>query len=203
MDKFAFIRACREGGAAIEGALRDLDRTFFPGLYRECLRVVRDADAAYDVVQDTLIKIWRRCHTFRGESELLPWIRVILRRGVLDRARRSGHEVAVDADVLDDLLDGSARDVTAQASSPPEDDARRAEQKACFERCWRRFQAAAPAHAAVLSWIVDDGLTPAEIARLLDRSPGATREFISQCRKRARVHFAEWYALTFSTETSR
>jgi RNA polymerase sigma-70 factor (ECF subfamily) len=203
MDKFAFIRACRDGGAAIEEALRALDRSFFPSLYRECLRVVRDADAAYDLVQETLIKIWRRCHTFRGESELLPWIRVILRRGVLDRARRAGNEIAVESDVLEELLDGSARDVSSDAASPPEADVRRAEQKACFERCWRRFQAAAPAHAAVLSWIVDDGLSHAEIAKLLDRSPGATREFISQCRKRARVHFAEWHALTFSTEMPR
>ena len=202
MDKHAFIQACREGGASIEAALRELDRTCFPGLYRECLRVVRDADAAYDLVQETLIKIWRRCHTYRGESELLPWIRVILRRSVLDRARRGGNEIAIEASELDELVDRSARDVTAQPASPPEDDARRAEQKACFERCWRRFQSAAPAHAAVLSWIVDDGMSHAEIARLLDRSPGATREFISQCRKRARVHFAEWYALTFHPEAS-
>ena len=40
----------------------------------------------------------------------------------------------------------------------------------------------------------------AEIAALLGRTPGAVREFISQCRKRARVHLAEWYSLAFSED---
>jgi len=41
-------------------------------------------------------------------------------------------------------------------------------------------------------------LTREEIAALLERTPGATREFISQCRKRARTYLAEWHALAFS-----
>ena len=45
-----------------------------------------------------------------------------------------------------------------------------------------------------MTWIVEDGLTNEQISELLDRTPGATREFISQCRKRARFYLAEWYA---------
>jgi hypothetical protein len=41
LDKEAFIRACREGGTAIEEALRELDRTFFTILYRDGLRTLR------------------------------------------------------------------------------------------------------------------------------------------------------------------
>ena len=36
-------------------------------------------------------------------------------------------------------------------------------------------------------------------AALLERTPGATREFVSQCRKRARRYYAEWYALLAQT----
>lgn len=68
---------------------------------------------------------------------------------------------------------------------------------ACFERCWDKFMQAAPEHAMVISWIAEDNLTHEQISELLGRSPGATREFISQCRKRARVHLADWYALAF------
>jgi hypothetical protein len=42
---------------------------------------------------------------------------------------------------------------------------------------------------------VEDGLTTEDIAHLLDRTPGATREFVSQCRKRARLYLADWYVL--------
>lgn len=82
----------------------------------------------------------------------------------------------------------------------PEDEARRAQLAECFARCWSRFEQAAPAHAAVIAWIAEDGLGTEEIAALLERSPGATREFVSQCRKRARLHLAEWYELAFGED---
>ena len=57
-------------------------------------------------------------------------------------------------------------------------------------------------HANVLAWVVEDGLSMDDIAGLLDRTPGATREFVSQCRKRARIHLADWYALAIDRKDS-
>jgi RNA polymerase sigma factor (sigma-70 family) len=196
LDKNAFMRACREGGDAIERALRALDRSFFAVLYRESLRVVRDADGARDLVQETFIRVWRRCATFRAESELLPWIRVILRNAILDRLRRTTSEVTMDTDGSGDrALAERIAELSAELVPTPDDETRRRQLAECFAKCWRSFEAAAPQHAVVMSWIVQDGLGNDEIAVLLERSPGATREFISQCRKRARPHFAEWYEL--------
>src|SRR5450755_2663639 len=90
------MRACREGGSAIEQALRELDRAFFAVLYRGGLRTLRDPDAAHDLVQDTFIKVWRRCATFRGDSELLPWIKSILRHAALERLRQRTREVPME-----------------------------------------------------------------------------------------------------------
>lgn len=192
MDKHAFMRACREGGAAIEASLRALDRLLFAQLYGECRRAVRDPEAARDLVQETFIKVWQRCATFRGDSELVPWIRSILRHSILDRLRRREPEVPMEPE----------DEVAFVAPAASLDAARRAELDACFARCWRRFEEASPAHAAVMTWIVEDGLTREQISELLGRTPGATREFISQCRKRARVHLAEWYALASSSGES-
>lgn len=188
MDKHEFMRACQEGGDAIEEALRLLDRSLFATLYGECRRSVRDPEVARDVVQETFIKVWQRCATFRGDAELVSWIRSILRRAILDRLRRRDREVPMETE--DD------RELAAPAEAV--DAARRAELDACFARCWRTFEEASPSHAAVLTWIVEEGLSREEISALLGRTPGATREFISQCRKRARIHLAEWYALLAS-----
>jgi len=187
VERDAFIQACREGGAAIELALRRLDRSFHAALLRDARRVLRDPEAASDAVQETFIKVWRRCATFQGDSELLPWIRSILRHTVLDRLRRPEHESALDDDTVPATV--------ASGFPAPDDDVCRRQLAACFRRCWERFEAAAPAHAAVMAWIVEDGMGNDEIARLLQRTPGATREFVSQCRKRARRHLAEWYEL--------
>ncbi len=196
LDKEAFIRACREGGAGIEAALRELDRAFFATLYRDGLRTLRDPDIARDMVQDTFIKVWRRCATFRGDSELLPWIRSILRNGTIEHLRRAAHQVPLE-DHEGVTAEAGLRlaELSVERCATPEQLAQQREYAAVFRRCWQRFQQEDPLHAGVMVWIVEDGLSSEDIAHLLERSPGATREFISQCRKRARVYLADWYAL--------
>jgi RNA polymerase sigma factor (sigma-70 family) len=201
LDKLEFMRACREGGAAIERALRALDRSLFANLYAYSLRSLRDPEVARDLVQDTFIRVWQRCSTYQGDSDLERWVKAILRNAIFDRLRRPAREVPLDdgaaasAEVTERIFELSK----ARVSTPP-DEARRAQLAECFQRCWARFERACPDHAAVIAWIVDDGLSNEEIASLLERSPGATREFISQCRKRARIHLAEWYAMVFETD---
>jgi len=201
LDKNKFMRACRDGGTAIEEALRNLDRDFFAVLYSRALRTIRNPDAARDLVQDTFIKVWQRCASFHGDSELLPWIDAILRNGVLDRLRRGGREVPFnDGDAMNAELSARVAELSQREVATPDDDLKRQQLAECFQKCWTRFEEAAPSHAAVISWIAADGLSHEEIGALLERSPGATREFISQCRKRARVHLAEWYELAFGKE---
>lgn len=194
------MSACREGGAAIERALRQLDRSYFGVLFRESLRGLGDHESARDLVQDTFIKVWLRCATFQGDSELLPWIKSILRHGLLDRVRKSTVEVALETGA-DQPAETQLRiaELSEESIPQPESEAVRKQLDDCFQRCWRRFEAVSPSHALVMAWIVEDGLDHEQIGELLGRTPGATREFISQCRKRARLHLAEWYELAFNT----
>jgi RNA polymerase sigma factor (sigma-70 family) len=191
------MRACREGGAAIERALLQLDRSYFGVLFRESLRGVRDQEAARDLVQDTFIKVWLRCATFQGDSELLPWIKAILRHGLLDRLRKGAGEVTLETAEDQGQIHPRIAELSEEIIPRPDSEAARAQLDECFQRCWRQFESASPSHALVIAWIVEDGLTHEEIGELLGRTPGATREFISQCRKRARLHLAEWYELAF------
>ena len=196
MDKEAFIRACREGGTAIEEALRELDRTFFKILYRDGLRTLRDPDTTRDVVQDTFIKVWRRCTTFRGDSDLLPWIKSILRHGAIEHLRRPAHQVPMeDHEGLTAEASRRILDLSVERNPTPEHIAQQREHMAAFRQGWRRFQEEDPLHASVMIWVVEDGLSTEDISQLLERTPGATREFISQCRKRARLYLKDWYAL--------
>jgi RNA polymerase sigma factor (sigma-70 family) len=191
------MSACRTGGAAIASALRALDRSYFTILHAECRRMVRDGDVAQELVHETFIKVWRRCATFQGDSELLPWIRTILRHTVLDRLRSPVREIPMDAEAME-LTINQQLSAFPQAFVSPEVQAGSQQSLECFELCWQRFEAECPQHAAVIRWISEDGLDNQRIAELLERSPGATREYISQCRKRARFYLAEWYALVLA-----
>jgi RNA polymerase sigma-70 factor, ECF subfamily len=190
------MRACREGGAAIEQALRRLDRAFFTMLFREGVRTLRDPDAAYDLVQDTFIRVWQRCATFRGDSELLPWIKAILRHAAIERLRQLKREEPMEDE--NGMTEGAAQrilEMSLERNPTPEELARNEERSAAFRRGWQRFQQEDPLHANVMRWVVEDGLSTEDIAQLLGRTPGATREFVSQCRKRARQYLGEWYTL--------
>src|SRR5215469_2193060 len=121
------MSACREGGAAIERALRQLDRSYFGVLFRESVRGLGDPESARDLVQETFIKVWMRCATFQGDSELLPWIRSILRHGLLDRLRKGGREVALESpDGVESEVERRIADVSEEAIPRPDDEARRA-----------------------------------------------------------------------------
>ena len=198
MDKTFFIEACREGGGRIEAALRLLDRSYYSILFRDGVRAMGDRDVARDLVQETFIKVWQRCATFRGDSEVLPWVRSVLRRMILDRLRQPRREVPLDDEAdPSGVISRRIAELSAERIPVPEEALKQRAVAECFERCWQAFARASPEHALVISWIAEDGLTHEEIAALLERTPGATREFVSQCRKRARVHLAEWYDLTF------
>jgi RNA polymerase sigma-70 factor (ECF subfamily) len=198
MEKSVFMLACREGGARIEAALRALDAEFAVVLRRECRAVVRDAGRADDLVQETVVKVWQRCASYRGDAELLGWIRSILRHAIIDFFRAAKPEEPLE-DEEGEMSQRAAEGVlglSTAARDRPEDLMTRDQEESCYRRCFARFEADFPLHATVMRWIAEDGLSNGEIEGLIERSPGATREFISQCRKKARVYFAEWYAMT-------
>ncbi len=197
MDKRLFMEACRKGGLALETASRILDRELAVLLHRECRSVVRDEHDANDIVQETFIRTWKRCATFRGDSELLAWIRGILRHAIVDhfRAKRSDEPIEDEEGNMSDAVTEQIARLSIASRDRPDEWLSAGQREACYRRCFAAFEKAAPLHAAVMRWITEDELSNDEIAALLQRSPGATREFISQCRKKARIHFAEWYAM--------
>lgn len=192
------MHACREGGARIEAALRALDAEFASLLRRECRAVVRDTGRADELVQETFVKVWQRCATFRGDAELVGWIRGILRHAIVDAFRAAKPEEPLEDEegALSARATASVVARSMAARDGPDDALARDQEEACYRRCFARFEADFPLHASVMRWIAEDGLSNAEIEGLLGRSPGATREFVSQCRKKARIYFADWYDLT-------
>jgi RNA polymerase sigma-70 factor, ECF subfamily len=86
-------------------ATRGLDRAAFealvasesPGLYRFALSLVRNVDVAEELVQETFVRAFEKHAGFRGESSAATWLHRILHNLAIDRARRAGHEILVEA----------------------------------------------------------------------------------------------------------
>ena len=193
----SFTQACRSGGRQIEAWLRIVDREHGARFYREAAAALRSWQAAEDVVQDAMVKVWQRCATFRGPGDPLAWIHSIVRHTLLDalRQRRPEQPLHDDDGTLSAPVQAAVLQLSRQQVATPDQQVAEQQVEAVFQRGFDRFAQAHPEHATVLRWVVEDGLDNTAVEALLGRSPGATREFISQCRKKARPYLADWYAL--------
>ena len=61
---------------------------YSPALYGVINRILQNTEAAEEVLQDTVMKIWNNAEKFdAGKGNLLTWIINIARNAAIDRAR--------------------------------------------------------------------------------------------------------------------
>jgi len=97
------IRLAQEGdGAAFERIFRSYSRRVFA----LCLRMVRNQTDAEDLTQEAFLQLFRKIHTFRGESVFSTWLYRVSANVVLMRLRKKGlMEIPLDnADEEDDSI---------------------------------------------------------------------------------------------------
>ena len=166
-------RAGREHVAGLSQLYRAYARRFLAYFLRH--RVPREH--AEELVQDVFVNVVRHCGEFRGDTRIDAWLWAIVRNGLIDYVRRQRPELSVDADELIDLA-GAAADPPGVAGQELED---------CVRAAFAAYGAASRDRAAVLALVAFEGWTIDDVAAMLRRTPGATREYLSQCRKKLKV----------------
>lgn len=82
-----------------KGALVRLYDEYSGLVYGVARRVLQDAAAAEDVVQEVFLQLWRNPAAFNEErGRLAPWLAVIARHKAVDQLRKLKYEVAPDPD---------------------------------------------------------------------------------------------------------
>lgn len=110
-----------------------------------------------DVVQETLLAIHLKRHTWRIEAPVLPWIYAIARYKLIDAFRRRGRRIEVD---VDDFADSIAQ---PEAETVGERDLTRA------------LDSLPPGQRSVVSAVSVDGRSIGETAGELGMTEGAVR----------------------------
>ena len=96
-DYESTLEACARGERAALRALYDRESRWLLGV---ALRIVRNREAAHDVLQDAFLQIWQRAGTYqRALGSARGWVYTVVRHRALDEARRAGRETAVGDDI--------------------------------------------------------------------------------------------------------
>ena len=161
-DYESTVEACARGDAAALHALYDKESRWLLGVAQ---RIVRDRDAAHDVLQDAFVQIWQRASTYqRALGSARGWIYTVVRHKALDESRRAQREVPAS-----DLLEALGEQDASSAASPVHADAD------ALSRCLDALEA--PKRDCIVSAFVE-GLTHEQIAARLAAPLGSVKSWI-------------------------
>src|SRR3954463_3727165 len=92
-DDMRLVARIRAGD---QQAMSELYDRYGKVVYAVALRVLQDAGAAEDVLQDGLLQLWRNPHSFdASRGSLAAWLAVISRHRSIDRLRKRRPETDI------------------------------------------------------------------------------------------------------------
>ena len=138
-------------------------------VFAQVLLVTGERALAEEIVQDTMLAVWRGAASFRGESSVRSWVIAIARRQTRDRLRGQRLRVVDDAFLADQPGSDPGPEVTAL------DRAELAEVRSAI-------QGLASAHRELLGLVFGSGLSLPEVAGVLEVPVGTVKSRLSAAR---------------------
>ena len=149
-------------------------------IYRYALMMVREQALAEEVVQETMLAIWKGARAFRGEGKPSTWILGIARHKALDKLRREQRSAEAQAEQDEPAFE-----------LEPEQEARR---ELLRERVRGALERLEPEHRETVVLAFYHGLSYKEIAELMGCPQGTvkSRMFYAKERLRALLEEERW-----------
>lgn len=153
-------------------AFEQIYRKFERPVFTLALRICGDREAADDVLQDTMLKLFHHLPEFRGDSPFWGWLRQIAVNEALLRLRRQKRLVAEIGVDEDDLPEDHGLPPPAAADA------------ALLQRALDRL----PATTRSVLWLYHaEGYTHDEIAGLMQRTPSYSKSQVARGTRRLRA----------------
>lgn len=170
-----WLRHVSMGGKVAELGMEKLFKLYAARIKSFYRRHRMSDEVAADLLQETFIKIYRSAETFQGNSKVSTWIWTIARNCMLDYLRSHKSHVSLDE------LNEEGTTVEALVEQGHEEHAHIQD---CVQRGFLAFATSFPDRAQAMRLAAFEGWNMDELADFLSRTPAATREYISQCRKK-------------------
>lgn len=171
------LRSIPMGGAVADGAVKALYVRHGQHMLRFFVHQGVDGGTARDVLQETMVRIVRGAASYSGSGDAKSWLWQVARNCLLDTLRKQARQHEDELPANDEEWQ-----LIAEASEAPRGRSDLGVQD-CVTRGLEAFAARAPERAFALTLLME-GLSMEEIGARIGRTAGATKEFLSQCRKR-------------------
>jgi RNA polymerase sigma-70 factor, ECF subfamily len=174
-------------------AFSELVAEFQPLVYSVTLRIVRDAEEARDVTQETFLRIYRHFDRFRGEASLKTWVCRIAVNQALNSQRWWKRRRRAETHSLDEPLAHEGEDrlslgaTLASAADSPEAEAIAHERQQQLERALGELKKDFRIAVALRDI---EGMSYEEIASILEISVGTVKSRIARGREMLRAHLS-------------
>ena len=159
----------RRIGQGDEDAMAAFYREHGRAVLAQVLLVTGERVLAEEIVQDTMLAIWRGAHSFRGESSVRSWVIAIARRQTRDRLRSRRLTLVDDAFLADQPGSGPGPEVLAL-------------DRAELAEVMRAIRALAAPHREVLGLVFGAGLSLPEAAGVLEIPVGTVKSRLTAAR---------------------
>lgn len=170
-DESAWVRQVAQGD---EGAFEKLFRCYAPRILRFAMSYLNDRAHAEEVVQETMIAVWKNAKSYREQSQVSSWILGIARNKALDRARARQREPEFSKEKLDRR---------ASSRATPEQITQR---EAQIERVRTALEKLSPEHREVMVLAFYNDLSYSEIAQILDCPEGTVKSRVYYAKEQLR-----------------
>ena len=129
-------------------------------------------ESAQDLTHESLITIMEKAHTVEEPKAFVGWCWTVANNKALDYVRKINKEkIEFNTDNFD-----------IEINKPKHSYVDNKDQRNCIRKGFEEFKEQHPQRADALE-LFAQGYMHAEIAPIINKTPGATKEFISQCRK--------------------
>jgi RNA polymerase sigma-70 factor (ECF subfamily) len=163
------VQLLRRIGQGDEDAMAAFYREHGRVVLGQVLLVAGERVLAEEILQDTMLAVWRGASSFRGESSVRSWVIAIARRQTRDRLRSRRLRVVDDAFLADQPSSGPGPEVTAL-------------DRANLAEVTGAIRELAPAHREVLGLVFGSGLSLPEVAGVLEIPLGTVKSRLTAAR---------------------
>ena len=153
-------------------ALRELYAAYGQRLYAYAMRLTDDPASAEDVVQETLVTVWRTAGKYRGEGRVLAWLLGIVHNLALKALRQRSIPITAEMEMT-----------LPSPEAAPETQAQANDQTRWVQQ---GLQSLSPEHRAVLELVFYQGLSLEETARVCNCPLGTVKSRLSYARQHLR-----------------